>query len=111
MNQNHLARANTFSEIEELLISGTQQYTLHLYVANRSHLSLFAIKQLESLCEEHLPEGYELKLIDIYQQPELAEQERIFATPTLIKKLPLPEQKLIGDLSNTEKVATYLDLI
>ena len=111
MNQNHLPRANTFSEIEELLISGTKQYTLRLYVANRSHLSLFAIEQLKSLCEEHLSEGYELELIDIYQQPELAEQERIFATPTLIKKLPLPEQKLIGDLSDTEKVATYLDLI
>ncbi len=103
--------SSSFSEVEELRLSRNQQYSLRLYVANRSHLSLFAIEQLKSLCEEHLSEGYELELIDIYQQPELAEQERIFATPTLIKKLPLPEQKLIGDLSDTEKVATYLDLI
>ncbi|MGK7917512.1 MAG: circadian clock KaiB family protein [Prochloraceae cyanobacterium] len=92
-------------------MSRTEQYIFHLYIANSTQLSLIAIQQLKSLCEEHLPESYQLELIDIYQQPELAEQERIFATPTLIKKLPLPKQKLVGDLTNIEKVATYLDLI
>ena len=108
MSPNHPPRVNIFSEIEEQVISRTEQYILRLYIANRSEKSLLAIQQLKSLCEEHLSE---VELIDIYQQPELAEQERIWATPTLIKKLPLPEQKLIGDLSDTEKVATYLDLI
>ncbi len=111
MSPNHPPRVNIFSEIEEQVISRTEQYILRLYVANRSPKSLLAIQQLKSLCEEHLSEGYELELVDIYQQPELTEEERILATPTLIKKLPLPQQKLIGDLSETEKVATYLDLI
>ncbi len=92
-------------------MSRTEQYIFRLYVANSTQLSLIAIHKLKSLCKQYLPEGYELELIDISQQPELAEQERIFATPTLIKNLPLPKQKLIGDLTNTEKVATYLDLI
>ncbi len=99
------------SETEEVPLSLKEPYILRLYIANRSKKSLMAIEQLKSLCEEHLPLAYELELIDIYQQPELAEKEGIFATPTLIKQFPLPKPKLIGDLSDKEKVAIYLNLI
>ena len=85
-----------------------QKYILHLYVANGNPQSLLAIRRLHSLCEEHLVEGCEIKLVDIYQQPDLAEQEKVFAIPTLIKKAPLPEKKLIGDLSDLEKVGILI---
>lgn len=87
-----------------------EQYRFRLYVAGNSPKSLRAIQNLKKICDEHLPGHYEIEVIDIYQRPELLEQEQIFAIPTLIKKLPLPLQRLIGDMTNTEEVISYLGL-
>lgn len=87
-----------------------EEYRFRLYVAGNSPKSLRAIQNLKRICDEHLPGHYEIEIIDIYQRPELLEQEQIFAIPTLIKKLPLPLQRLIGDMTNTEEVVIYLGL-
>ena len=87
-----------------------EKYVFRLYVAGNSPKSVRAIQKLTKICEEHLQGRYELEIIDIYQRPELLEKEQIFAVPTLIKKLPLPLQRLIGDMTNTEKILIYLDL-
>jgi circadian clock protein KaiB len=69
-----------------------------------------AISNIKKICEEHLNGRYDLQVIDIYQQPTLAKGEQIIAAPTLIKRLPLPLRKFIGDMSNTEKILLGLDL-
>jgi circadian clock protein KaiB len=101
-NEKTLAQSNLDVEVEE--------YRFRLYVAGNSPKSLRAIQNLKKICDEHLPGHYEIEIIDIYQRPELLEQEQIFAIPTLIKKLPLPLQRLIGDMTNTEEVVIYLGL-
>ncbi len=87
-----------------------QQYVLKLYVTGHTPRSIQAIASIRSICEEHLQGRYELQVIDIYQHPQLAEDEQIIAAPTLIKQLPLPLRKLVGDMSNEEKVLLGLDL-
>lgn len=87
-----------------------ETYVLRLYVANNTPKSVRAIQQLKKICEQYLQGRYELEVIDIYQQPELLEEDQVFASPTLIKKLPLPLQRLIGDMSDTEKLIVCLDL-
>jgi len=85
-------------------------YTLKLYVAGLSQKSANAIANLNKICEENLQGCYQLDVIDLYQQPQLAEGEQIIAIPTLIKKLPPPLRRIIGDLSNTERVLVGLDI-
>jgi circadian clock protein KaiB len=86
------------------------KYVLRLYVTGMTPKSTQALANVQKLCEEHLAGCYELKVIDIYQQPKLAKGEQIIATPTLIKKLPLPLRKLIGDMSDTERFLVGIDL-
>jgi circadian clock protein KaiB len=86
------------------------KYVLRLYVTGMTPKSTQAIANVQKLCERHLAGRYELKVIDIYQQPQLAKREQIIATPTLIKKLPLPLRKLIGDMSDTERFLVGIDL-
>ena len=86
------------------------RYVLRLYVTGMTPKSTRAIANVQKLCEEYLEGCYELKVIDIYQQPKLAKGEQIIATPTLIKKLPLPLRKLIGDMSDTERFLVGIDL-
>lgn len=86
------------------------KYVLRLYVTGMTPKSTLAIANVQKLCEEHLKGYYELKVIDIYQQPKLAQGEQIIATPTLIKQLPLPLRKLIGDMSDTERFLVGIDL-
>ena len=86
------------------------KYLLMLYVTGMTPRSTQAIANVRNLCEKFLAGSYELKVIDIYQQQQLAKGEQIIATPTLIKKLPLPLRKLIGDMSDTEKVLLGIDL-
>jgi circadian clock protein KaiB len=86
------------------------RYVLRLYVTGKTPNSLRAIASLKEICEEHLQGRYHLQVIDIYQQPDLAEADQIVATPTLIKKLPAPLRRLIGDMSNRERVLVGLDL-
>jgi circadian clock protein KaiB len=87
-----------------------EKYILRLYVAGITPNSLRAIDNIKKICEEHLQGRYELQVIDLYQQPVLARGEQIIAAPTLIKKLPLPLRKIIGDMTNVERVLVGLDL-
>jgi circadian clock protein KaiB len=89
----------------------TTHYVLRLYVTGNTPHSAQAILNLRKLCEEHLAGRYELEVIDISQQPELARSDDIIATPTLVKRLPAPIRKIIGDLSVTRRVMVGLDLI
>jgi circadian clock protein KaiB len=86
------------------------KYVLRLYVTGMTPRSIRAVENVRAICEQHLQGRYDLEVVDIYQQPTLAEGEQIIATPTLIKKLPLPLRKVIGDMSSTERVLLGLDL-
>jgi circadian clock protein KaiB len=83
---------------------------LRLYIAGQTPKSVAALKNLRKICEEYMPEKYELKVIDLLKQPQLARGDQIVAIPTVVKNLPVPIRKLIGDLSNTERVLVGLDL-
>lgn len=96
--------------VKALAKSEEQNYVLRLYVAGITPKSTRAIENVKKICEEYLAGRYELEVIDIYQQPKLAKGEQIIAAPTLIKKLPLPLRKIIGDMSDTEKFLVGLDL-
>lgn len=84
---------------------------MKLYISGMSPKSMEAIKNLKHLCDEHLNEDFELEIIDIYKNPEMAEEQHIVFSPSLIKQLPLPKKTLIGTLSNTEKVISALGII
>ena len=86
------------------------RYVLKLYVAGVTPKSEAAIRSVTEICETHLQDRYDLEIIDIYQQPTLAKGEQILAAPTLIRKLPLPLRKLIGDMANQDKVLIGLEL-
>jgi len=86
------------------------QYVLRLYVTGMTPRSARAIANIKEICEEHLKGRYDLQVIDIYQQPMLAEGDQIIGVPTLIKKLPLPLRRIMGDLSDREQVLIGLDL-
>lgn len=88
----------------------SKEYLLRLYVTGTTLRSSRAIRSIKGICEEHLKGRYRLQVIDIYQRPALARNEQIVATPTLIRELPLPLRRLIGDLSDTERVLVGLDL-
>jgi circadian clock protein KaiB len=89
---------------------GSQKYVLHLYISGLTPRSTRAIENLRKICEEHLKGRYELEIIDIFQQMEVARSQQIIAAPTLIKKLPLPLRKFIGDLSDTERILVGLEI-
>ena len=90
--------------------SAQTKYVLRLYVSGSTSKSAQAVENIKLVCERHLKNRYDLEVIDIYQQPQLARGEQIVAVPTLIKRLPLPLRRLIGDMSNHEKVLLGLDL-
>ena len=85
-------------------------YILKLYITGMTPNSQRAVENIKSICEQYLKGRYELEIIDIYQQPALAQKEQLIAAPTLIKSLPLPIRKLIGDMSNKEKILVGLNL-
>ncbi len=86
------------------------RYVLRLYVSGTTPRSALAIANLRDICERHLRGRYELHIVDIYQQPEHLADEQIVAVPTLIRQLPLPIRRLVGDLSDRERVLIGLDL-
>ena len=86
------------------------QYVLRLYVTGTTARSSRAITNVRRICEEHLHDRYDLEVIDIYQQPTLAKGDQIIAAPTLVKQLPPPLRKLIGDMSDRDRVLFGLDL-
>ena len=87
-----------------------EKYILKLYVTGMTPRSMKAVTNIKEICEEHLKDRYELEIVDIFQQPVLAKGEQIIAAPTLIKKLPLPLRRFIGDMSDQEKILIGLDL-
>lgn len=104
-------KADTTEQFEKAVSRlGERKYVLCLYVAGMTPNSARAISNLKRICEEHLAGRYDLNVIDVYRKPTLAKGEQIIAAPTLIKKLPLPMRKLIGDMSDTGKVIVGLDI-
>ena len=89
---------------------GRNEYVLRLYVAGQSARSRAALQNLEAICEEHLAGRYRIEVIDLLKQPQLARGDQILAVPTLVRRLPEPITKIIGDLSNEERVLVGLDL-
>ena len=87
-----------------------QFWELRLYIAGNTPKSKLALANLKKYCEEHLKDKYALEVIDLFLQPQLAEGDQILAVPTLVKKVPEPIRKIIGDLSNEEKVLVGLNI-
>ncbi len=87
-----------------------KQWNLRLYVAGQTPRSVAAFANLKKLCEEHLVGQYHIEVVDLLKDPKLARDDQIVAVPTLVRKLPQPLRKIIGDLSNTERVLVGLDL-
>jgi circadian clock protein KaiB len=107
-----MAKAEKTEKVFEQALerSAKEQYHLRLYVAGSTPRSLRAVANIKKICEEHLQGRYDLEVVDIYQQPTLAKGEQIIAAPTLIKKLPLPLRKFIGDMADQERILVGLDL-
>ena len=89
---------------------GEPRYVLRLFVTGMTPRSTEAVRSIRALCEARLAGGYDLEVVDVYQHPTAARDEQIIAIPTLLKKLPLPARKLIGDLSDVQRVLAGLDL-
>jgi len=90
--------------------TGTEKWQLRLYVAGMTPKCLTAFANLKKICEEHMQGRYSIEVIDLLENPQLAKGDQILAIPTLVRKLPEPVRKIIGDLSNTEKVLVGLDV-
>jgi circadian clock protein KaiB len=87
-----------------------EKYHLQLFITGASPNSVRAINNISAICEKHLKGRYELEIIDVYQIPERAQREQIIALPTLLKKSPLPQRRLVGDMSETDKVLRGLGI-
>jgi circadian clock protein KaiB len=87
-----------------------QSWELRLYVAGQTSRAVMAFANLKKICEEHVPGKYRIEIIDLLKHPQLAKGDQILAVPTLVRKLPVPVRKIIGDLSNIERVLVGLDL-
>ena len=96
--------------VRERQNSKEQTWGLRLYVAGQTAKSLQAFVNLKRICKEHLDGRYQIEVVDLMKNPELAKGDQIFAIPTLVRKLPEPVRKIIGNLSNTERVLVGLDL-
>ncbi len=94
----------------EASAASEEQWNLRLYVAGQTPRAIAALDNLKRICEEHLAGKYTIEVIDLLQNPQLARGDQILAVPTLVRKLPEPVRKIIGDLSNEERVLVGLDL-
>ena len=95
---------------KQTVVTKKPDYVFRLFVSGLLQNSIRAIKNLNQICEEHLKGNYELEIIDIYQQPDLAKSEQIIVIPVMIIKYPLPERRVIGDLSDTDVVLEILNI-
>ena len=91
--------------------ASVEAYVLRLYVAGQTPRCVTAFANLKKICEDHLAGQYQIEVIDLLENPKLAQGDQILAIPTLVRKLPEPVRKIIGDLSNTERVLVGLDLV
>ena len=87
-----------------------QRWELRLYIAGQTPKSILALKNIKKYCNEHLADRYSIEVIDLLKSPQLAEGDQIFAIPTLVRKVPQPIRKIIGDLSNEERVLVGLNI-
>src|SRR5215207_1420704 len=92
------------------VVAKKYKWELRLYVAGNTPKSVAALSNLKKYCEEHLKDQYKIEVIDLLVQPQLAEGDQILAIPTLVRKVPVPIRKIIGDLSNEEKVLVGLNI-
>ncbi|WP_240002466.1 circadian clock KaiB family protein [Oleisolibacter albus] len=90
--------------------SQPEDYVLRLYVTGTTPRSMRAIENIRRICRDHLGDRYRLEVVDVYQQPHLASQAQVVAAPTLVKELPSPLRKLVGDLSDQDRVLAGLDI-
>lgn len=95
---------------KQAISNGNKEYVLRLFITGATPNSVRAVNNIRAICETYLHDRYSLQIIDVYQQAALAQEEDIIALPLLVKKFPLPERKMIGDLSETEKVLKSLGL-
>jgi circadian clock protein KaiB len=100
----------TLGEAIEQGVKPGELWLLRLYVAGKTPKSVAAFANLKKICEEHLAGQYQIELVDLLENPQLAQGDQILAIPTLVRKLPTPIKKIIGDLSNTERTLVGLDL-
>jgi circadian clock protein KaiB len=106
------SRNELTASFERVVRTGrAEQYVLRLYVTGMTARATRAIQNVRAICDEHLKGRYDLEVVDVYQQPSLAKDEQIIAAPTLIKKLPLPLRRIIGDMSRRDRVLLGLDLV
>lgn len=91
-------------------MSPSKEYQLRLYVAGKTPKSVLALKNLKQYCDDHLKDKYTIEVVDLLENPQLAEGDQILAIPTLVRKFPTPIRKIIGDLSDQDKVLVGLDL-
>ena len=106
-------RIDSSAQFEKLLVKQASKeghYSLRLYITGTTERSNEAVANIRQLCDKFLPGRYELEVVDIYQQPGIAANAQIIAAPTLVKQLPMPIKRLIGNLSDPEKVIIGLDL-
>ena len=96
--------------MEEQDIETEQTWELRLYIAGKTPKAVTALNNLKRYCDEHLKGKYQIEVIDLLEKPQLAEGDQIFAVPTLVRKVPVPMRKIIGDLSNEEKVLVGLNI-
>ncbi len=113
MGKNGKEVEDSAEEFEKILkeSKNKEKYILRLYITGLSPRSTRAIENVKKICEENLKGRYELEVIDVLQQPDYVKKEQLLAAPTLIKKLPLPLRRLIGDMSNKERLLVGLDLV
>jgi circadian clock protein KaiB len=97
-------------ELQELDVANAANWELRLYIAGQTQRSLAALANLRKLCDEHLAGRYQIEVVDLLEHPQLAAGDEIVAIPTLVRKLPAPMRKIIGDLRNTERALVGLQL-
>lgn len=86
------------------------KHIIELYITGNSNKSELAIRSIKDICEKNLSDSYNLQIIDVLEMPEVAEKEKVLATPTLIRRVPPPVKRIVGDLSDEDKVKYYLDI-
>lgn len=105
-----MSKDNEATACEETECALEKTWILRLYVAGQTPKSITAFANLKKICEEHMAGDYRIEVVDLIENPQLAEGHQIIAVPTLVRQLPEPIKKIIGDLSNTERVLVGLDL-
>lgn len=96
--------------MSEPVAADASRYILRLFVTGQTRRSMRAVENVRQICERHLKDRYDLEIVDIYQQPELAARHQLIAAPTLIKEMPLPIRRLVGDMSDNARVLSGLNL-